>query len=346
MVHDGHAGHPLHAIAWPAVEAARRNVELKARDPDPAATLARALAAGAEDRGVLHQRDTYFAVAHGRLKLREEEPGGATLIAYDRPDAGADRVSAYRLVPVPDPAALRAALAGACGVRVEVAKRRRLLLWETVRIHLDEVAGLGSFLELEAVAAAGSDLERERAQVEHLRGALAIRDAALTEGSYADAVARGRGRRRRARGPEARARAPSAVRGGARPRAPRAGPRRRPQRLRAVLPLPRRRRGAHHGRPPLRRRQRRERRLPAGPVRGGLRARGDGGRRRRHGGRGRRGRPEPRAVHAVRRLPPAAARVHAARTRRSTSPTSERVRRTTSLAELLPLSFGPEHLAP
>jgi homotetrameric cytidine deaminase len=171
------------------VEAARRNVELKARDPDPAATLARALAAGAEDRGVLQQRDTYFAVAHGRLKLREEEPGGATLIAYDRPDAGADRVSAYRLVPVPDPAGLRAALAGACGVRAEVEKRRRLLMWETVRIHLDDVAGLGSFLELEAVAAGDSDLARERAQVEHLRSILAIGDAALTTGSYADAVA-------------------------------------------------------------------------------------------------------------------------------------------------------------
>ena len=223
MVHDGHAGHPLHAIAWPAVEAARRNVELKARDPDPAATLARALAAGAEDRGVLHQRDTYFAVAHGRLKLREEEPGGATLIAYDRPDAGADRVSAYRLVPVPDPAALRAALAGACGVRAEVAKRRRLLMWETVRIHLDEVAGLGSFLELEAVAAAGSDLERERAQVEHLRGALAIRDDGAdrgllrrrgrADGPAAAAAPRRAARRRRAR-PEllAMARAAAATR--------------------------------------------------------------------------------------------------------------------------------------
>ena len=46
-----------------------------------------------------------------------------------------------------------------------VEKRRRLLLWETVRIHLDEVEGLGSFVELEAVAGAGSDLARERAQI-------------------------------------------------------------------------------------------------------------------------------------------------------------------------------------
>jgi homotetrameric cytidine deaminase len=165
-----------------------RNVELKAHDPDPARTLARALDAGADDRGLLRQRDTYFGVPHGRLKLREEDPGGATLIAYERPDAASARVSTYRLVPVPDPEALRDALAAAAGVRVVVVKRRHLLMWETVRIHLDEVRGLGSFLELEAVAQPGSDLQRERDQVARLREVLDIRDAALREGSYADAL--------------------------------------------------------------------------------------------------------------------------------------------------------------
>ncbi len=167
---------------------ARRNVELKALDPDPARTLERALAIGAGDRGVIVQRDTYFRVRSGRLKLREEQPGEAHLIAYVRPDAAAVRVSAYRVVPVPDPSALLAALEETAGVDVVVAKRRRLLLWESVRIHLDEVEGLGSFLELEAVAAPGSDLERERAQVAHLRAELGIGDDALCEGSYADAM--------------------------------------------------------------------------------------------------------------------------------------------------------------
>jgi homotetrameric cytidine deaminase len=165
-----------------------RNVELKAHDPDPARTLERALAAGATDQGLLRQRDTYFKVAAGRLKLREEEPGGATLIGYERPDEAAEHVSAYRLVPVAEPEAIRAALAAANGIDVVVVKRRHLLMWETVRIHLDEVRGLGSFLELEAVAAPGSDLAREHAQVAHLRAALDIRDEALREGSYADAL--------------------------------------------------------------------------------------------------------------------------------------------------------------
>ncbi|HEV8152457.1 MAG TPA: class IV adenylate cyclase, partial [Solirubrobacteraceae bacterium] len=139
----------------------RRNVELKARDPDPERTLRLALAAGAEDRGVLVQRDTYFAAPRGRLKLREEQPGEAHLIAYDRRDGTEARVSRYRLARAADPGALREALDAALGTVATVAKRRRLLIREGVRIHLDEVEGLGHFVELEGVADPASDLGRE-----------------------------------------------------------------------------------------------------------------------------------------------------------------------------------------
>jgi homotetrameric cytidine deaminase len=186
VVDDGHAGHARARYSLEAVSEPRRNVELKALDPEPAHTLERALAAGAEDRGVIVQRDTYFRVAEGRLKLREEEPGEAHLIAYRRPDAAEVRVSDYRVVPAPE--GLGTALAETLGVDVVVEKRRRLLLWDTVRIHLDDVAGLGTFVELEAVAEAGSDLAREEAQVAHLREVLGIGDERLREGSYADAL--------------------------------------------------------------------------------------------------------------------------------------------------------------
>jgi homotetrameric cytidine deaminase len=166
----------------------RRNLELKARDPDPARTLRRALALGAEDRGVVAQRDTYFAAPHGRLKLREEQPGGAHLVAYERTDAGEARVSRYRLAPLSDPAALRDALDAALGTTGVVAKRRRLLLWEGVRIHLDEVEGAGTFVELEAIAAEGPGLEREQTLVARLRAELEIGDGAIVAVGYADLV--------------------------------------------------------------------------------------------------------------------------------------------------------------
>jgi homotetrameric cytidine deaminase len=166
----------------------RRNVELKARDADPAATLSRALALGAGDEGVLRQRDTYFARTRGRLKLREED-GRAQLIAYQRPDSTAARTSVYRLVEVLDPDELRAALDALLGTLVVVNKRRHLLLYENVRIHLDEVEGLGSFVELEGVAGSDADLTRARELVERLRGELALGEPVAV--SYSDLLLAG-----------------------------------------------------------------------------------------------------------------------------------------------------------
>jgi homotetrameric cytidine deaminase len=168
------------------VRAPRRNVELKAADPDPARSAAACRALGAEDHGVLHQRDTYFRASAGRLKLREERPGGATLVQYDRPDGAHARESRYRLVPVADPEELRAALDAALGTLVVVEKARRLLLWEGVRIHLDDVRGLGTFVELEGVAPAGSDLSAEAGKVAHLQAALGIAPERVLSDSYSD----------------------------------------------------------------------------------------------------------------------------------------------------------------
>jgi homotetrameric cytidine deaminase len=168
--------------------APRRNVELKATDPDPARSLEVCRELGAEDRGVLHQRDTYFRVPSGRLKLREEEPGGATLVQYDRVDAAEARESRYRLVPVSDPAETRAALEAALGTLAVVEKDRHLLLWQGVRIHLDDVVGLGSFIELEGVAADGSDLLREMELVTQLTEALKIAPERILRTSYSDQV--------------------------------------------------------------------------------------------------------------------------------------------------------------
>jgi predicted adenylyl cyclase CyaB len=167
------------------VHAPRRNVELKARDADPARSLGVCLALGAEDRGELWQRDTYFAVPRGGLKLREERPGAPHLIQFERADAPQARESRYRIAEVADAAALTAVLDAALGVRGTVEKRRRLLLWRDVRIHLDAVERLGTFVELEAVAPPESDLTPEHARVAELREALGITDDRLVSVGYA-----------------------------------------------------------------------------------------------------------------------------------------------------------------
>lgn len=166
---------------------ALRNVELKARDHDPQRTLAAALGHGAVDQGVLRQADTYFAAREGRLKLREEE-AAATLIAYIRADEAVARTSTYHLVAVVDPGALKAALDSALGTVVVVEKLRRLLLWQDVRLHLDTVEGLGTWLELEAVGVGGTgscDLAEEHRKVAELRTVLKMADEDVVATGYA-----------------------------------------------------------------------------------------------------------------------------------------------------------------
>lgn len=164
----------------------RRNIELKARDPDPERSLELCLSLNAQDHGELYQRDTYFQVTDGGLKLREQHPGQAHLIQFDRASEPQERESRYRLIEVGDGPVLRAALQSALGVRVSVLKKRRLFIWQTVRIHLDEVQRLGSFIEFEAVAQEQSDLTREYKLVRELRVRFGVSDDRLVAVGYAE----------------------------------------------------------------------------------------------------------------------------------------------------------------
>jgi len=160
------------------------NVELKARDPNPEVTAARCLNLGAVAADTLNQRDVYFHTHRGRLKLRTQDAGGGELIAYRRDDATEASESTYVRAAVSD--SVSEALDAALGTTVVVSKRRRLYLWEGVRIHLDEVEGLGSFIEFEAVLPDAGDIETARGKVARLRSELGIEDDALVGVGYAD----------------------------------------------------------------------------------------------------------------------------------------------------------------
>jgi len=127
------------------------NVEVKVRCADLEAARAAALRLGARPAVIEAQVDTYFATRTGRLKLREIDGARAELIPYLRVDHAGARRSDYRVVPVPDGAGTRRLLSELLGVHRVVRKRREVLLWRNVRIHLDRVDDLGTFLELEAV---------------------------------------------------------------------------------------------------------------------------------------------------------------------------------------------------
>lgn len=182
----------------PSPSALRRNVELKVRltNLNAARRVARQLATSPLLRE--HQVDTYYHARAGRLKLRVIDGARGQLVWYDRPDTTASKTSRYRLIEVNDPAATHAALEAACGVLVVVDKRREIYLHENVRIHLDRVAGLGTFLEFEAVLAPREPVSKGRRQLLNLVKAFGLTDDQRVPVSYSDLlIALAAGSRRR-----------------------------------------------------------------------------------------------------------------------------------------------------
>jgi adenylate cyclase class IV len=166
-----------------------RNIEIKARIASVEAVLARATSIADGAPVVIDQDDTFFAVAHGRLKLRRFADGSAELIQYHRDDSADAKASDYVRVPVADADALAEALTRACGTRGRVRKRRLLLMAGQTRMHLDRVDGLGDFLELEVVLRDGQSDADGTAIAERLMTALAIAPEDRLAGAYLDLAA-------------------------------------------------------------------------------------------------------------------------------------------------------------
>lgn len=166
-----------------------RNIEIKARLGDYAGAQQVAAAIATRRVGAQDQIDTYFHCHHGRLKLRQIDGLRAELVWYARADQPGAKPSDYQLVPLSNPETLKAALGAALGVRAVVEKRREIFLYHSVRIHLDDVAGLGQFIEFEAVLGGETDETAARAMLDGLMCHFAISPADLLANSYGEMVA-------------------------------------------------------------------------------------------------------------------------------------------------------------
>lgn len=95
------------------------------------------------------------------------------------------RCSDYVIAPVDRPADLRAVLEHSLGIVCVVTKVRQLLLLHSTRIHLDEVEGLGSFVELETVMEGRSEDDAHR-ELRSIANGLEIEEGALIAVPYAE----------------------------------------------------------------------------------------------------------------------------------------------------------------
>ncbi|WP_353250892.1 class IV adenylate cyclase [Salinisphaera sp. T31B1] len=165
-----------------------RNIEIKARLADRDRLEACLAGMAADGPYEIRQKDTFLVCSNGRLKVRDFGDGHGELIGYRRDDVAGLRASCYRRTPTSDPAGLVATLADALGIRGVVNKTRTLYLLGRTRVHVDRVAGLGDFVELEVVLAANAHLSTGRDEARRLMQTLAIDASALVEGAYIDLI--------------------------------------------------------------------------------------------------------------------------------------------------------------
>ncbi len=131
-----------------------KNVEFKARVNSTDDLERRLKELNPTFKGEDHQIDTYFKVKDGRLKLREGTIENA-LIHYHRPNTATAKQSDVILYKHYPDKALKAILTLHLGIKSIVEKRRRIYFVDNVKLHFDQVVGLGCFAEVEAIDTAG-----------------------------------------------------------------------------------------------------------------------------------------------------------------------------------------------
>ena len=140
----------------------------------------------AEFKGTDFQADTYFNVSNGRLKLREGNIEN-NLIYYNRTNQAGPKSSHFNLVKIEDTKGLKDVLERSCGIKMIVRKKREIYYIDNVKFHIDEVPGLGSFIEIEAGNILAEKTESELLdQCNFYLKELGIKEEDLVSESYSD----------------------------------------------------------------------------------------------------------------------------------------------------------------
>ncbi len=164
------------------------NIEIKARCSHPEGIRAVLKSKNARFEGIDHQVDTYFKVKNGRLKLREGNIEN-NLIYYKRDNITGPKESDCQLFPTASGSHLKNMLAGSLGILAIVDKQREIYYIDNIKVHIDVVQDLGSFIEIEACDEKGN-VTRDRLydQCKELIQAMHIVEEDLESRSYSDLI--------------------------------------------------------------------------------------------------------------------------------------------------------------
>lgn len=133
-----------------------------------------------------HQIDTYFNVTNGRLKLREGNIE-YSLIYYERENTSDAKQSDVILYNHQPNESLKQLLIKVHGIKTVVDKKRRIYFIDNVKFHFDTVAGLGTFIEVEAIDTDGTiPIEKLQEQCNYYANFLGVQPTDYLAVSYSD----------------------------------------------------------------------------------------------------------------------------------------------------------------
>ncbi|XP_043592246.1 uncharacterized protein LOC122571940 [Bombus pyrosoma] len=167
-----------------------RNIEIKAKIDDPDLKIFRVIQLTKQNgiMKVMKQHDTFFKVREGRLKLRKFQDDSGELIYYKRSTKFGPKLCDYEKVTLNKSACSRVAniLSASNGCLGIVKKTRKLYMIGQTRVHIDDVEGLGTFLELEVVLTDEQDIETGEKIAQDLMSKLGIKHEDLIANAYID----------------------------------------------------------------------------------------------------------------------------------------------------------------
>ena len=128
-----------------------RNIEIKAALSDIALIYERLRQTAAHGPEVLMQKDIFYRMPFGRLKLRQINLLNSEIIYYFRKNDEGPKLSKYYRFKLKKPKLAHFYLSFLFGLQGVVEKKREVFFIERTRIHIDNVLSLGYFIELEVV---------------------------------------------------------------------------------------------------------------------------------------------------------------------------------------------------
>ena len=165
-----------------------RMVELKARADNLNVLRELLHSIGAKHVGTFHQKDQYFVVPEGRLKLRTIRGNDtAELIFYNRENISGPKSDEAYILRVQEADDLKNILQKILKPFIVIEKDREIYHHKGTQIHLDEVKKLGKFIEFERPTEnSPEDLEKDRQVLSELMKTLKISPSNLEALSYSD----------------------------------------------------------------------------------------------------------------------------------------------------------------